>query len=126
MARYTIWAGKPLADIPAAAGRPAATGRHAQTFCRRVTGTRQDAMRVAVTIPDDPNHSLVHVTVYVKWDKLTREHVTKRVARRDNGVWTVGAEQVAAVEEARKQARLAGVQLTPLQANQAPSRVSAN
>lgn len=105
--RYTIWAGKPLADQPARPGRPAATGRHAQTFARQISGTMRDAMAIAERIPDDDNHTLVTVDRYDGFDRILREHKTSRVAKRVDGVWIVGVTDVAEFDERAKQARLA-------------------
>ncbi len=105
--RYTIWAGKPLADQPATPGRPAATGRHAQTFRRTITGTMRDAMAIAYSVPDDDLHALVTVDRYDGFDNLLREHKTTRVAKRIAGAWVIGEDLVALSDEVAKQVRLA-------------------
>lgn len=100
--RYTIWAGKRLADMPGA------TGRHAQTFRRQISGTQRDALAVARQIPVDDLHTLVTVDRYDGFDRVLREHSTTRVAKRlPDGTWIVGADEVAEYDEQAKAARLA-------------------
>jgi hypothetical protein len=107
MSRYTVWAGKPLADQPATPTRPASKGRHAQTYRRTVTGTRAQAMAVAVAVPDDDLHSLVTVDRYDGWDRLLRHHKTTRVAKRIHGAWLTGQmladhDEAARIDRASK------------------------
>lgn len=104
--RYTIWAGKPLADQPASNGRPAATGRHAQTFRRQISGTRRDAMAIARSVPADDLHVLVTVDRYDGFDRVLREHKTTRIAKRIAGVWYEG-DALTEFDEAARAARLA-------------------
>jgi hypothetical protein len=84
---------------------PGATGRHAQTFCRRISGTRRDAMAIARAVPVDDLHVLVTVVRYDGFDRVLREHKTTRIAKRVDGVWYEG-DALTAYDEARKAERI--------------------